>query len=263
MEDGQLTSPKIWMRTFLTKVERLTSGNDVYTRFPDRPSFPSNIVVSFRLFDQDSQFLDLLSHGSPTSVNQANGSMSVVHPFQNESDTSLSSSNLKLEDDSATNSRSGAAALWHRIGSLTMRFRRLFVFPHSSLLGVMDESGVTYVILPDAHVSEDLFSFENVLPYQHHLDLGLLTGWEVGVAEIGYQRVLFNNKSPRDISRLPVQGKNSYSVGSLPSYEQLKNEDINIKNWRSNYDPYIITSSGARQIMNQTSFWFLIIDPAT
>ncbi|KAL0350037.1 UNVERIFIED_CONTAM: hypothetical protein Sradi_4152900 [Sesamum radiatum] len=390
MEDGQSASPKMWMRTFLTKVERLTSGNDVYTRFPYRTSFPNNVVVSFRLFDQDSHFLDLLSDGSPTSFDQANGNMSVVHPFQNKSDTSLNSSNLKLEDDGTSNSRSGAAScsykcvkvfsnnsyqlvgfalsminprtlvashvndenyskvriavakivtwgiqwvysvkldenvdkgpfewtdftfshkflvclstsgliafygsmtgaflaslevaniigpghclspqerendgnvlnqmhekLWHRIGNLTRRFRRLFVFPHSSLLGVMDESGVTYVILPDVHVPEDLFSFENVLPHQHHLDLGLLTGWEVGGAEIGYQRVLFNNKSPRDISRLPAQGKNSYSVGSLPSYEHLKNEDISIKNWRSNYDSYIITSLGARHIMNQTKF---------
>ncbi|KAK4394130.1 hypothetical protein Sango_1883800 [Sesamum angolense] len=390
MEDGQSASPKMWMRTFLTKVERLTSGNDVYTRFPYRTSFPNNVVVSFRLFDQDSHFLDLLSDGSPTSFDQANDNMSVVHPFQNKSDTSLNSSNLKLEDDGTSNSRSGAAScsykcvkvfsnnsyqlvgfalsminprtlvashvndenyskvriavakivtwgiqwvysvkldenvdkgpfewtdftfshkflvclstsgliafygsmtgaflaslevaniigpghclspqerkndgnvlnqmrekLWHRIGNLTRRFRRLFVFPHSSLLGVMDESGVTYVILPDVHVPEDLFSFENVLPHQHHLDLGLLTGWEVGGAEIGYQRVLFNNKSPRDISRLPAQGKNSYSVGSLPSYEHLKNEDISIKNWRSNYDSYIINSLGARQIMNQTKF---------
>ncbi|KAL0282298.1 UNVERIFIED_CONTAM: hypothetical protein Sangu_2486000 [Sesamum angustifolium] len=390
MEDGQSASPKMWMRTFLTKVERLTSGNDVYTRFPYRTSFPNNVVVSFRLFDQDSHFLDLPSDGSPTSFDQANGNMSVVHPFQNKSDTSLNSSDLKLEDDGTSNSRSGAAScsykcvkvfsntsyqlvgfalsminprtlvashvndendskvriavakivtwgiqwvysvkldenvdkgpfewmdftfshkflvclstsgliafygsmtgaflaslevaniigpghclspqerkndgnvlnqmhekLWHRIGNHTRRFRRLFVFPHSSLLGVMDESGVTYVILPDAHVSEDLFSFENVLPHQHYLDLGLLTGWEVAGAEIGYQRVLFNNKSPRDFSRLPAQGKNSYSVSSLPSYEHLKNEDISIKNWRSNYDSYIITSLGARQIMNQTKF---------
>ncbi|KAI3451060.1 hypothetical protein Pfo_007725 [Paulownia fortunei] len=392
MEDGQSASPKIWMRSFLTKVERLTSGNDVYTRFPKRSSFPNNIVVSFRIFDQDSQFLDFLSHGSTTSCDQVNRSVPVVGPTINKSDTDLSSSSATLEDDSASNSGGGPASslykcvkvfsnnsyqlvgfalaminptpvntryvndgnyskvliavarivswgiqwiyaakldenldrgpcewtdftfshrfliclstsglislygamtgayiasldvvnisgpgyclssqepkndsdvlnqmrekLWHQIGSLTSkrRFKRLFVFPYSSLLGVMDECGVTYVILTDNHVPEDHCLFENVLPYQYHPALGLLTGWEVGGAEIGYQRVLRNTSAPRDISRLPVQVRNSYFIDSLLSKKRLKNEDSNVKDWRSHYGPYIITSSGATQIMNQKKF---------
>lgn len=391
-EDGQSASPKIWMRTFLTKVERLTSAGDVYTRFPKRSSFPKNAVVSFRIFDQDSQFLDFLSHGSTTSCDQANPSMPVVGPIINKPDVDLSSSSVTLEDGSASNSRSGVTSslykcvkvfsnnsyrlvgfalininptsvnpsyandgkyskvlvsvarivswgiqwiysakleenlntgpfewidftfshrflitlstsgsislygamtgahiaslnvvsingpgyslnsqelrndsrvpnqmrdkLSDQIGSRTSkrRFKRLFVFPYSSLLGVMDESGVIYVILTDNHVPEDHSSFEDVLPYQYHSDLGLLTGWEVGGAEIGYQRVLCNTSALRDISRLALPGRNSCFIGSLLSKENLEIEHSNIKDSRSHSGSYIITSSGATQIMNQKKF---------
>ncbi|PIN26879.1 hypothetical protein CDL12_00372 [Handroanthus impetiginosus] len=392
MKDGQSASPKPWMRSFLTKVERLTSGGDVYTRFARRPPFPNNVVVSFRIFDQDSEFLDLLSHGSHSSSEHENHSISVVGPIINKPDVDFGSSSPTREDDSSSNSRSSGASnlykcikvfsnnsyrivgfalsminptlanmsnandesygkvliavarivswglqwlylakldesldrgpfewtdftfspsfliclsasglillygattgayiasldvvsvvgpgyclsaqqpendsdvlnqmhekLWHQIGSHTSkrRFKRLVVFPHSSLLGVMDDCGVTYVIPTDNHVQEDHCSLENVHPCEHHPDFGFLTGWEVGGAEIGFQRVLCKTSAPQDISRLQIQGRNSYFTGSLPSNKHLKNEVSNIKDSRSRYDSYIITSSGPAQETGQKKF---------
>ncbi|KAK6150525.1 hypothetical protein DH2020_015457 [Rehmannia glutinosa] len=148
--------------------------------------------------------------------------------------------------------------LWHQNGSLACkrRFKRLFAFPYSSLLGVMDECGVTYIMHTDNHVLEDYSSFENVFPHQYHPDLGILTGWEVGGAEIGYQRVLFHTSAPRDIGRLPVQGRNSYRMDSLLSKEHPRDEDSNIKDWRSHYGSYTTTSFGTTHIMNQKKLLF-------
>ncbi|KAL8476787.1 hypothetical protein ACS0TY_029186 [Phlomoides rotata] len=391
-EDRQSASPKIWMRSFLTKVERLTSGNDVYTRFPVRSLIPNNAVISFKILDHDSPFLDFHSHGCTTSRDQVNSSMPVLGSSINKHDPDLSSSVMKLEDDTASNSSSGVtsslykcvkvftdnsyqlvgfalinnnptpvntsnvhdgtcsrvivsvarllswglqwvysakldenldtgpfewidftfshrfliclstsgsitlygamtgahmaslnvasingpgyclishgvkneshdvnqmyAKLWHRAGSFTSkrRFKRLIVFPHSSLLGVMDGSGVIDVIHTNNHVHEDNLSSEDILPYQHHSDLGLLTGWGVGGADVGYQRVLLNTSALHDISGLAVHGKKSCSIGILPIKENLKMELSNVKDSRDQHGIYIITSSGATQTVNKKNF---------
>ncbi|KAL8047280.1 hypothetical protein ABFX02_08G230100 [Erythranthe guttata] len=376
MGDGQPAAPKKWLRTFLTNVESPTQGNDVYTRFPRKPSFPKNAVVSFRIFDQDSQFLDFLSHDSTKTCDQENCSMPLDGPVVNKPDTGLVSSNVALENDNVSNSRDGAASSLYKclkvfsnnsyqlvgfalavispthvdtgyenggndskilisvarivslgiqwlysakpdenIGSGTFewtdftfsdkflislstsglilfygattgayiasidfvnisgpgyclnsrdqkyvrdvpnqmyekRFKRLSVFPHSSLLGVIDECGVIYVLLTDNHIPEP--SSGNISTYQQYPALGTLTGWEVGGAEIGYQRVRCNTTGK--ISRLPAHVKSSYSVGSLPCNEHLKNEDNNIKDWKSHSGSCISTSSCATQIMNQKKF---------
>lgn len=384
-EERQSASPKIWMHSFLTKVERLTSGNGVYTRFPVRSSLPNNAVISFKALDHDSPFLDFHSHGSTTSSDQVNSGMPVLGSSINKPGPDLSSSVMKLEDDTAPNSGSGVMSslykcnkvfsdnsyqlvgfalininptpvntsnvadgtyrrvmvsvarlvswglqwlytakldenrdtcpfewidfvfshkfliclstsgsislygamtgahmaslsvasinrpgyslithvvkndsqdvnpLSDRDGSITSkrRFKRLFVFPHSSLLGVMDESGAIDVIHTDNHVHEDNLSFEDNFHYQHHPDLGLLTGWGVGGADVGYQRVLSNTSALHDISRLAVQGKNSCSIDIFPIKENLKMEHSNIKDSRGHRGIYIINSSGATQTVNE------------
>lgn len=374
-EDDQSANPKIWMHTFLTKVERVASGSYIYTRLPERSLFPKNGVVSFRIFDQDSQFLDLLSPpGSTASHEKSNPSMPVVGHMINKLDMDLNSSITTTADDSTSSSRNGSTSSsykcvkvfsnnshrllgfaltsisstpvntnylndgnyvkvlvsvaktvswgiqwlysakldekldavpfeWidftfsdrfliclgtsgtislygamtgeflaslnvlrmdepgyssslsslHQIGTLTSKrkFKRLFVFPQSLLLGVMDESGVIYVVPTDNHVLGDHFSFEDVLPYQYYSDLGLLMGWQVGGAEIGYQRVLSNTSPARGISRLAGLGRNSCSIGSIPSKENLKTEHGHIKDSRSYIGSYLTTVSSATQILSE------------
>ncbi|KAH6833706.1 spatacsin carboxy-terminus protein [Perilla frutescens var. hirtella] len=374
-EDEQSASPKKWMHTFLTKAERVTSGSYIYTRLPERSLFPNNGVVSFRIFDQDSQFLDL--QGSTASCDKTNPSMPVMGRMVNKPDMDLNSSITTLVDDSASSSGSGAMSgsykcvkvfsnnshrlvgfalvsisstpvntsylndgnyvkvlvsvartvswgiQWlysaklnekldagpfewidftfsdrfliclstsgtislygamtgeyiaslnvlrmnepgyssstrHQIGSLAIKgkFKRLFVFPHSLLLGVMAESGIIYVIPTDNLALEDKFSFEDVLPYQYYSDLGLLTGWQVGGAEIGYQRVLSNSSQARGISRLAGHCRNSCFNGSLPSKENLKTEHSHIKDSRSGNGSYLATFSTATQILSEKKSMF-------
>lgn len=346
VEDGRSASPKIWMHTLLTKVERVTSGGYIYTTFPKRPLFPNNAVVSFKIFDQDSQFLDLLAprmiskpdmdlNSSTTTLadDSASSSRSGVTPssykcvkvFSNNSHrlvgftlVNVSSTpvndgnyvkvlvsvartvswgiqwlysaklNEKLDagsfewvdftfsdrfliclSTSGTISLYGAmtgehvaslnvlrmneagdfSSSWHQIGNLTIKgkFKRLFVFPHSLLLGVMDESGIIYVIPTENHVLEDNLSFEDVLPYQYYSDLGLLTGWEVGGAEVGYQRVLSNTSLARGISRLAGHGGHSCF---LPSKQNLKVEH-SIKYSRSHNVSYLMNFSSETQIVSE------------
>ncbi|GER35123.1 spatacsin, partial [Striga asiatica] len=84
-EDGQSESRKIWMRTFLTEAEIVKSGNDVYTGFPKWPSFPKDSIVSFRIFDRDSQ---LSNHG-----------IKVMGPKTSKPDVDVGLSNTEVEND--------------------------------------------------------------------------------------------------------------------------------------------------------------------
>ncbi|KAL3818833.1 hypothetical protein ACJIZ3_004738 [Penstemon smallii] len=356
-EEGLSSSinPKIWFRTFLTKVETLSSGKDVYTKFPVRPSSTNNnMVLSFRIFDQDSKLLDFLSHGSSTSLDQENHTMSFLDPIINKADVDPTSPDLTFEDDSASKfggggmsslykcvkvfssnshrlvgfalsmvkstpvntssvkegintklfivvarlvtwgiqwlcsaklddnkgplfewtdfsfshrfliclSTSGLISLYGATTGMYMasfdvetmsrpgyclscleqendgdvisqmhenscpqvgnragkrRFKRLLAFPQSSLLGVMDEYGVTYVTVTDERVLGD------------QPDLGQLTAWQVGASEIGYQSALPNASAPQDIDLVPMEGKNSSFFGNLQSNRYLKSEDGDIK----------------------------------
>ncbi|KAL1567195.1 hypothetical protein AAHA92_02700 [Salvia divinorum] len=96
VKDGRSASPKIWMQTFLPKVERVTSGGYIYSRYPNRSLFPNDVVVSFRIYDQESQFSDLVSLGDTATGNQTNPSMPIVGCTTNRSDTELSSSVMSL-----------------------------------------------------------------------------------------------------------------------------------------------------------------------
>ncbi|XP_042024596.1 uncharacterized protein LOC121771783 isoform X2 [Salvia splendens] len=366
--DGRLASPKIWMQTFLTEVESVTSGGYVYSRYPKMPLLPNDVVVSFRIYDQESPFSDPVSLGDTSPGNQTNPSMPIMGCTTNRSDTDPSSPATSLAGDSVSSLKSGvtngpykctkvfsnnlhqlvgfalsntsstavdtgnlndgnytknlvsvartvnwgiqwlysakldekldtgpfewidfrfsdrfliclstsgtislygamtgeyiasvdvfrkngpgySSSSWHCIGSLTIRrkFKRLFVFPHSLLLGVMDESGVIYVVPTDNHVLEEQFSLEDVLPYQYYSDLGLLMGWEVGGAEIGYQRVLSNTSKAHGISRLAGYGRYSHFIGK----ENLINENSHIKESKGNNGSYLMTFSNATHMLNE------------
>ncbi|KAM7517827.1 hypothetical protein LguiB_016789 [Lonicera macranthoides] len=78
-------------------------------------------------------------------------------------------------------------------------FKRLLVASHTSLLAVIDEYGVAYVICSASHIPQKYYSFENLFSQFQHLGVETLVGWEIGGAEIGHQR-LFNN-APHKMER--------------------------------------------------------------
>lgn len=69
-------------------------------------------------------------------------------------------------------------------------FRRLLVSFHSSLLAVVDQYGVCYVICADDCISEKLYSFNKFTPHFQHCGFGALSPWVVAGSEIGCQKIL-------------------------------------------------------------------------
>ncbi|KZV31976.1 hypothetical protein F511_33453 [Dorcoceras hygrometricum] len=101
------------------------------------------------------------------------------------------------------------------------KFRRLLRFPHSTMLGVMDESGITFMFYTDKLVQVNHSLVEKVIPHQDYSNTELLIGWEVAAAEIGYQRVFDDIAAHQDKNLLPCQSRSSYS-GHLRSKMLLK-----------------------------------------
>ncbi|CAI0554803.1 unnamed protein product [Linum tenue] len=67
---------KKWLCSFSTKAETAESDGKLWTRFPERGSFPNSAeVVSFRLFGSDSSLLNFVTHGSlsDTVVGKSHG----------------------------------------------------------------------------------------------------------------------------------------------------------------------------------------------
>lgn len=67
-------------------------------------------------------------------------------------------------------------------------FSRLMSALHTSLLAVVDEYGVIYVICAGDYLVEECHTNE-LLPHYKRLGLGMLVGWEVGGSDIGCQRM--------------------------------------------------------------------------
>lgn len=59
---------KRWMQTFFTEVEEIETDGKVWTRFPEKSSFPCSAkVVSFSIFNSNSPFIDFLSQTNSLS----------------------------------------------------------------------------------------------------------------------------------------------------------------------------------------------------
>ncbi|KAJ1412899.1 hypothetical protein SESBI_20049 [Sesbania bispinosa] len=71
-------------------------------------------------------------------------------------------------------------------------FKRLVVASHTSLLAVVDECGVIYVISLDEHVTDKNYSSEKLFPYCQQFGLGMLVGWGAGGSDIDHQAVCSN-----------------------------------------------------------------------
>ncbi|KAK7318518.1 hypothetical protein RJT34_03221 [Clitoria ternatea] len=77
--------------------------------------------------------------------------------------------------------------------SFRRSFKRLVVASYTSLLAVVDECGVIYVIcLGDEYISVKNNTSEKLLPYCQKYGLGMLVGWGVGGSDIVRQAVYSN-----------------------------------------------------------------------
>lgn len=96
-EISSSVAQKRWLRTFLTKTEMLKSeNNNTFTRFPERSSLPSSAtVVSFNIFDTDSQFSNFQSVSRTISLERDNCNDSVFDLVTNTT-TNLDSSSSSI-----------------------------------------------------------------------------------------------------------------------------------------------------------------------
>ncbi|TKY60367.1 Spatacsin protein [Spatholobus suberectus] len=76
--------------------------------------------------------------------------------------------------------------------SFRRSFKRLVVASHTSLLAVVDECGVIYVISLGEYILDKNYSSEKLLPYCQQFGLGMLVGWGVGGSDIDRQAVHSN-----------------------------------------------------------------------
>lgn len=70
-------------------------------------------------------------------------------------------------------------------------FKKLIVASHTSLLAIVDEYGIIYVVCAADHLKKYNASAK-LLPHSSHLGVGMFVGWEAGGSDIGNQRVYSN-----------------------------------------------------------------------
>lgn len=76
--------------------------------------------------------------------------------------------------------------------SVRRSFKRLVVASHTSLLAVVDECGVIYVISLGEYMPDKNYSYEKLLPYCQKFGLGMLVGCGVGGSDIDHQMAFSN-----------------------------------------------------------------------
>ncbi|XP_038999892.1 uncharacterized protein LOC120125556 isoform X2 [Hibiscus syriacus] len=73
-------------------------------------------------------------------------------------------------------------------------FKRLLVASYTSLLAVVDQFDIVYVIYAGDCLPDKYYAFEKLFPHYQHLGLGMLIGWDVGSSDVSHQRIC--NGSP-------------------------------------------------------------------
>ncbi|XVF15027.1 hypothetical protein REPUB_Repub09cG0114100 [Reevesia pubescens] len=71
-------------------------------------------------------------------------------------------------------------------------FKRLLLASYTSLVAVIDEYGVVYVIYAGDRLPDNS-AFDKLLPHYQHLGLGMLVGWDVGNSDVSHQRMYINS----------------------------------------------------------------------
>lgn len=108
------------------------------------------------------------------------------------------------------------------------RFERLFVILNALTLVVIDKHGVSYVIQATDYIPRKYHQLENLLPYNEDIGLGPLAAWEVGAADIGYQRDISGEGNT--VTKKPSFTSNAQNKGVKKSPESNFKEAI-AKNW--------------------------------
>ncbi|KAM3708731.1 hypothetical protein ACJW31_02G119000 [Castanea mollissima] len=130
-------------------------------------------------------------------------------------------------------------------------FKRLLVASHTSLLAVVDEYGVIYVIRAADYVPDNYYTSEKLLPHFQHFGLGLLVGWEVGGSDIGPQRVYpsYSGCLKFSISSM-MDGRFSF-VDNIGGNVLQKIRDLDLHEKRSHCDSYLSGFSAASKTTDQ------------
>lgn len=90
-------------------------------------------------------------------------------------------------------------------------FKRVIVASYTSLLAVVDEYGVIYVVHVGDHILEKYNISVKLLPHFQHLGLGMLVGWKAGGCDIGHQWV-HSNSSSSCCHRLDISSERNNNV---------------------------------------------------
>ncbi|CAN4088547.1 unnamed protein product [Withania somnifera] len=139
------------------------------------------------------------------------------------------------------------------------RFKRLLVISHSLTFCVIDEYGLTYVIHVADHIPKKYCFLEKLHPYQQLSD-GMLASWEVGAAEIGYQRVFsnfFGGKEQRKSSIIRessfadnTQGErkcDSYGSSLSDALDATKNRPFGSRLWSCHSRKVFLAIDGSKE----------------
>ncbi|GMI68630.1 hypothetical protein like AT4G39420 [Hibiscus trionum] len=74
-------------------------------------------------------------------------------------------------------------------------FKSLLVASYTSLLAVVDEFDIVYVIYAGDCLPDQYNEFEKLLPHYQHLGLGMLVGWDVGSSDVSHQRIYIGSSN--------------------------------------------------------------------
>ncbi|XAR73263.1 hypothetical protein NMG60_11007174 [Bertholletia excelsa] len=126
--------------------------------------------------------------------------------------------------DILTNKEDGVINSSDQTVSSKRMFRRLLIASHTSVLAVIDEYGVIFVIQPDEHMPTNHYAFEKHLPHYEHLGLGILVSWEIGGIDISHQRA-FSNTIAGNTKISSLTDRSSASLDFLSSIGLLGTQD--------------------------------------
>ncbi|XP_061345491.1 uncharacterized protein LOC133291257 isoform X4 [Gastrolobium bilobum] len=133
--------------------------------------------------------------------------------------------------------------------SFRRSFTRLVVASHTSLLAVVDECGVIYVISFGEYVPDKNYLSEKLLPYHQQLGLGMLVGWGAGGSNIDRQ-VVYPNFSGYCQSNDSNMKKGSVSSPDVEGKLLQKIDGCMFKGKGDLYGSYSSSFSAASKITN-------------
>ncbi|RZC55256.1 hypothetical protein C5167_014133 [Papaver somniferum] len=117
-------------------------------------------------------------------------------------------------------------------------FKKLMVSLSSSLLAVVDEYGVIYLIYPGDYASKKSYSANKLLPHYGHSGLDVFVRWEIGGSDIGHHESLHNVSLSND--RFNKEDGKS-----------LENQKCHLQDNGGNYSYYLSVFSAASQNKDQ------------